>query len=344
MNTSLPLLPTTVVGSYGYPAWFTTALNEIAADAYGETDVREAHDDAVTLAMLDQERAEVDIISDGEMRRRGFYHGFYARLTGLEPLPPRRKVGAPAYDTQQRWRVTEKLCVPDGLGLVQEFAFARQRTGKPLKICCPGPLTFTILLDLNGVYANHLEAAQSLAPAINAELKALAQAGADFIQIDEPSFVTMPGELHDWVRLFNEVVSGVRAKIALHVCFGNLSSRPRGKRTWQRIFPPLLDVAADQLVLEFANREMSEIELWQEWGSAKELGAGLVDVKSFYIERPEDVAERIRLALKYVAPDKLYVNPDCGFGPMPRWIAYRKLVNMVKGARIVRGELTGTPS
>ncbi|MBI3090265.1 MAG: methionine synthase [Candidatus Tectomicrobia bacterium] len=341
MNTKLPLLPTSVVGSYGSPSWLLTALGEIEAGRYGETDRSETFDDAVRLAMLDQERAGVDIISDGELRRSGFFHGFYPRFAGLDPLPPRRRVGLPSYDTQERWRVRERLGVPRGLGIVEEFTFARAHTSKPLKVACPGPLTFTILLELNDVYPHHFAAAEEIAPAVNAELRALVAAGADFIQIDEPSFVTMPGELTEWVRLFNRVVEGVQAKIALHVCFGNLGSRPRGKRTWRRIFPALLEARVDQFVLEFANREMSEIELWKEWGSDKELGAGLVDVKSCYIERPEDVAERIRQALRYVAPEKLTVNPDCGFLAMPRWIAYRKLVAMVQGTRLVRRELTG---
>ena len=148
---------------------------------------------------------------------------------------------------------------------------------------------------------------------INAEQTALVDEGADFIQLDEPSFAIVPGSLRDWVELFNACVEGVNAKLALHVCFGNLGSRPRGKRRYNWMFPELLDVKADQLVLEFANREMVESDLWKEFGVERELGAGLIDIKSFDVESPEDVAERIREMLRYVPAEKLYINPDCGF-------------------------------
>ena len=167
----------------------------------------------------------------------------------------------------------------------------------------------------------------------------MAAAGADLIQLDEPSFAVIPGALRDWVDLYNACVEGVSAKLALHVCFGNLGSRPRGKRLYSWMMPDILDANADQLVFEFANREMAEIGLWKEFGIEKELGAGLVDVKSFYVETPEDVAERIRETLKYVPPEKLYINPDCGFFQLPRWLSYLKLEAMVAGAKIVRREL-----
>ena len=137
-------------------------------------------------------------------------------------------------------------------------------------------------------------------------------------------------------------MEGVDAKLALHVCFGNLSSRPRGKRNYDWMFPALLDTRSDQLVFEFANREMKESGLWGEVGDERELGAGVVDVKSFYVEQPEDVAERIREMLRVVEPDKLYVSPDCGFFQLPRWITYLKLEAMVRGTKLVRDELAGS--
>src|SRR5205823_4472467 len=131
------------------------------------------------------------------------------------------------------------------------------------------------------------------------------------------------------------------ARIALHVCFGNLGSRPRGKRRFGFMMPDLLQANFQQLVLEFANREMVEADLWREYAVEKELGAGVVDVKSFYVEPPEEIAERIRLLLQYVPAEKLMVNPDCGFFQLPRWLAFQKLKAMVAGTRIVRRELTG---
>ena len=207
---------------------------------------------------------------------------------------------------------------------------------------CPGPLTLTMHLRPGEGYTSRLGLAWEMAGVINSELKALVGAGADYIQIDEPSFAIIPGELDEWVRLYNATVEGVDAKLALHICFGNLGSRPRGKRSYEWMFPALLDTRSDQLVFEFANREMKESGLWGEVGDDRELGAGVIDVKSFYVEQPDDVAGRIREMLKAVEPEKLYVSPDCGFFfQLPRWITYLKLEAMVKGAKLVREELQG---
>jgi 5-methyltetrahydropteroyltriglutamate--homocysteine methyltransferase len=125
------------------------------------------------------------------------------------------------------------------------------------------------------------------------------------------------------------------------VCFGNLGSRPRGRRDYGWMFPELLEVNAEQLVLEFANREMKEASIWRDAGINREMGAGVIDVKSFHVETPQDVAERIRALLQYVPPEKLYINPDCGFFQLPRWLCFLKLKAMVEGTRIVRQELMG---
>lgn len=341
MPEQLPLLPTTVIGSHAIPSWFWTATEEIDKGSYGSTDIREAFDDAVDLAMLDQERAGVDIISDGEMRRWYFVQSFYRRMTGLTHEPPLRKIGLYAYDSPPRYRAVEKVTVPEGLGIVDEFEYAAAHTDRPLKATCPGPLTLTMHIRPGEGYTDRHELAWEFAGVINDELKALVEAGADFIQIDEPSFAIIPGELKGWIEMYNAAVEGVNARLALHVCFGNLSSRPRGKRTYRWMFPALLDARADQLVFEYANREMSEISLWPEFGVESELGAGVIDVKSFYVERPEDVAERIEAILEHVPAGKLYVNPDCGFFQLPRWITQLKLKAMVAGARLVREKLAG---
>ena len=333
------LLPTTVIGSHAMPSWLWTAVGEIDKGNYGRTDIRETFDDAVNMAIMDQERAGVDIISDGEMRRWYFVQSFYRRMSGLEEEEPLRKVGLYGYDTPQRYRAVEKVTVPKGLGIVEEFEYARTHTKKPIKVTCPGPLTLTIHVRSGQVYKSRIELAWEFAAAINSELKSLVSAGADYIQLDEPSFAIIPGELKEWLDLYNAAVDGVNAKLALHVCFGNLGSRPRGKRAYRWMFPDLLEARADQLVLEFANREMSESDLWSEFAIDRELGAGVIDVKSFHVETAEDVAERIREILKYVAPEKLYVNPDCGFFQLPRWLSYLKLEAMVAGTRLVRREL-----
>ena len=340
-ETSGVLLPTTVVGSHATPSWLLTAIDEIDNGNYGRTDVRETFDDAVNMAILDQERAGVDIISDGEMRRWYFVQSFYRRMSSLAEEPPLRKVGLYGYDSPQRYRAVGKVTVPEGLGIVEEFEYAKAHTSKPLKATCPGPLTLTMHIQPGDAYKSRMEVGWEFAGVINAELKALVEAGADYIQLDEPSFAIIPGELQEWLNLYNAAVEGVNAKLALHVCFGNLASRPRGKRTYRWMFPALLEANAEQLVLEFANREMSESDLWQEFSVDKELGAGVVDIKSFYVETPEDVAERIREILQYVSPEKLCLNPDCGFFQLPRWLTYLKLEALLAGAEIVRKELEG---
>ena len=321
------------------PSWLWTAVGEIDKGNYGRTDTQETFDDAVNIAILDQERAGVDIITDGEMRRWYFVQSFYKRMEGIASDPPLRKVGLYGYDTPPRYHTVGKVTVPDGLGILDEFKYTKAHTEKPIKVTCPGPLTLTIHLRPSEGYADRLELAWEFARVINAELKALVELGADFIQLDEPSFAVIPGSVGDWVALYNACVEGVDAKLALHVCFGNLGSRPRGKRSYRWMFPDLLDAKADQLVFEYANREMSEIDLWKEFGVDRELGAGVVDVKSFYVETADDVAERIRQILEYVPADRLYINPDCGFFQLPRWLSYLKLEALVAGTKIVRSEL-----
>ena len=181
--------------------------------------------------------------------------------------------------------------------------------------------------------------AWELSDVINRELKTLVEKGATFIQIDEPSFAIIPGQMDDWIDLYNATVKGVNAKLALHVCFGNLGSRPRGKRQYEWMFPKLLAANAEQLVLEYANREMIEADLWSKFDIPNELGAGVIDIKSFHVETPEDVAERIRILLQHTEPEKMYINPDCGFFQLPRWLAYKKLQALVAGTKIVRSEL-----
>jgi 5-methyltetrahydropteroyltriglutamate--homocysteine methyltransferase len=139
--------------------------------------------------------------------------------------------------------------------------------------------------------------------------------------------------------MFNACVEGVRAKIAYHVCFGNLLSRPRGKRSYRWMFPALREVRCQQFVFEYANREMAEIEDWKELGVDREVACGVVDVKSFYLETPEDVAERLEQCARVIPLERLSAVPDCGFFPVPRWLAFEKLKRLVAGTRLARQRL-----
>jgi 5-methyltetrahydropteroyltriglutamate--homocysteine methyltransferase len=251
-------------------------------------------------------------------------------------------VGVLLYDRMTLYETVDRITAPTGLGIVEEFKFARPRTERPLKATCPGPLTLTTSMKIGAPYRDPLDAVDDIGRIVRAELLRLAEAGADFIQIDEPAFHPLftkdPKEV---VALFNRTVAGVRAKIAMHICFGNLFGRPRTRRTYAPILPHIRDLKAEQLVLEFANREMAELELWKEHGADKELAAGLIDIKTFYAESPQEVADRIRAALKVVSPQRLWIVPDCGFCFVPRWLTLAKLKAMVEGARIVRRELAG---
>ena len=342
------LLPTSVIGSHALPGWFWTALDAIKEDKYGPTDVREVMDDAVNAAIRDQERAGIDVITDGEMRRWYFVQGFYSLFTGLQQIEPLRKTGVYGYDSPPRYRLVERITAPRGLGIVDEYRYLRDQTDRAIKVTCPGPLTLTIHMQArkgDAYDGDRIALAYDVAEIVNRELHALADEGVTFIQLDEPSYSIIPGKTNEWVRLYNTAVRGVREKglrLALHVCFGNLSSRARGKRQYRWMFPELLETTADQLILEFANREMVELDLLAEIvRGGKDVGAGVVDVKSFYVETPQDVAERVRACLEYVPPERLTLTPDCGFFQLPRWLCALKLKALADGVRLVRQELAG---
>lgn len=334
------LLPTSTVGSYARPGWLSSGLSAAERGEFGPVDLEEMLDDAVDMAVRDQEDAGIDIVTDGEMRRAGFFTAeFYGRLTGLTSLPPDRRLGAAGHDQQHRFAIREPITAPAGLGVVDEYSYLRQRTGRSIKVTLPGPFTLAGRLMTGDVYPTRIDAAQAFVPILNAELKALTAAGATFIQIDEPSPAIHPDSPADFAALFNEAVAGVDARLGAHLCFGNYAGRPLAKRVYTPVLDQMLAFRVDQLVLEFANRELAELELCREIATQKEIAVGIVDVKNSYIETPEDVAERLRKALSFVPVERLTVVPDCGFSQTARWAARAKLRAMVAGTRIVRREL-----
>jgi 5-methyltetrahydropteroyltriglutamate--homocysteine methyltransferase len=337
--TDLPILPTTVVGSHGKPGWWHACKDLHEQGAWGPYDLEELLNDAADIAILDQERAGVDIITDGEARRLdGYVDGYYRIIEGIRALPVARQAGPWGYDQQTRYEATGKIQAPHGMGIVQEFEYLVAHTKKATKATCAGPLTFGSRIHPNNVYQSVVDIAEEFAQVINAELKGLVDAGARFIQLDEPARGNVSGA--EMARLFNLATEGVEAKLAFHICFGNRFGRSRFKRSYSDYFPGVLEARTDQFVLEFASREMAEIEKWQEWNDGRELGVGIIDVKSFHPETPEDVAARLRKVLQYADPEKVYINPDCGFGWSPRNMAVGKLRAMVAGTQIVRQELS----
>lgn len=338
------MLTTSIIGSYAWPSWFITAVKAIEAGEYGPKDIEETLNDAVDMAVRDQEDAGVDIISDGEMRRFGFFTAnFYGKLTGLSTLPALRKLGPGGHDQRERLEAYEPFDAPDGLGLLPEFEYLRTRTKTPIKMPCPGPYTLAGRIMPGSIYKSRMEVADRFAELINKELKALVAAGVDFIQLDEPSYAVHKHSPKAFVDLFNKTVEGVDAKISLHLCFGNYIGRPVAHRIYEPLFPHILDANTQEYAIEFANREMAEAHLATRIVEAgKDVAAGLIDVKNYFIETPEIVADRIRVMLKHVPPERLVITPDCGFSETARWAARAKMIAMVEGARIVRAELNDT--
>jgi 5-methyltetrahydropteroyltriglutamate--homocysteine methyltransferase len=259
-------------------------------------------------------------------------------IQGIEAVPVARKDGPWGYDQQERFRAVGVIQAPGGgLGIVKEFAYAKTRTSKMLKATCAGPLTFGSRIHPGAGYKDVVQIAERFAEVINEELKGLVEAGAQWIQIDEPARGNVSGQ--EMARLFNLATRDVKAQLGFHVCFGNRYGRGRFKRTYAPYFPGILEARADQFVLEFASREMSELGLWKEFGQERDLAAGVVDVKSFYPETPEDVADRVRRLLEVCKPERLSLCPDCGFGWSPRQMCVQKLGSLVAGTKIVRREL-----
>jgi 5-methyltetrahydropteroyltriglutamate--homocysteine methyltransferase len=340
MSDALPLLPTSVVGSHALPGWFHWAQEGIKQDKFGRLDLRELYNDAVDLAILDQERAGVDVIWDGEMRRYNFIMGFYRHMTGFQMGEVPRKLGPYFYDANALQDIVSKITAPNGLGVVEEFNYARQRTTKRLKAPLPGALTLLTPTVLKSGYKNKESVVADLVTILNQECRDLVAAGCDFIQIDEPAFDSWFHQApRQVVDIFNKTVEGVSVKIAIHICFGNQAGRARDPRSYAPFLKYMRDLKAEQFVLEFANREMSELDLWRDTLPERELAAGVIDVKNFHRETPDEVAAKIRQVLKFVQAEKLWIVPDCGFNQSPRWYAVAKLNAMVAGTRIVRAEL-----
>ena len=338
---TLPLIPSSVVGSHGKPGWWFAGVKALERGEFGPGDLEEMFDDAADTAIRDMERAGIDVITDGEMRRLdGYVDTYYAIIKGIEPIPVRRRAGPWGYDQQTRYEAVGRIeTPPGGLGIVKEFEYLKTRTTRHTKATCAGPLTFGSRIHPGRMYKGVVDVAERFAEVINAELRGLAAAGAELIQIDEPARGNVSGE--EMARLFNLATAGVTAKLGFHVCFGNRFGRSRFPRTYAPYFPGLLEARADQFVLEFAGREMAELDLWKTHGDGRELGAGVVDVKGFNQDTPEDVARRIRRVLEVCPAEKLTVNPDCGFGWSPRYLCNQKITALAAGAALVRRELMG---
>jgi 5-methyltetrahydropteroyltriglutamate--homocysteine methyltransferase len=291
------------------------------------------------------------VITDGEQTRLDFNLSFYGYLAGLEleSASPRR-FGPPAHDQRGKHKVIGEIGAPRGLGVVEEFKrlqrLAKSEAGlqsPTLKASVPGPYTLSGRLLPSERYPNRYALTEALLPIVQRELGELVAAGCHEITVDEPSMSCYahreePARLVD---IFNRTVSLVAGKCRLstHLCFGNYKARAVGPRSYRPMFPAFLKLTVDEIHLEMASREFAELEIISEISPHYDVAVGIIDVKSYYIETPQDVAERVRRCLKFAKPERLAFAPDCGLSQTARWAAKEKLKNLVAGVKIVRREL-----
>ena len=337
-------LRTSVIGSYPFPSWLEFASRHLAE--FGRADIAEIQDDAVIAAVHDQVEAGLDLITDGEQTRLDFNLSFYGFIEGitLESDSPRR-FGPPAHDQRGKHAITGELRAPRGLGAVEEFKRLRRLApaGPVLKASVPGPYTLSGRLIPSGRYADRWAVTEALLPIVRAELEALVAAGCQEISVDEPSMSCYAHreDPRRFVDIFNRTVESVvgRVRLCTHLCFGNYKARAIGPRRLAPMFPAFLDFKADEMHVEMASREFAEIEVIAEIARRMDVAVGVVDVKSYHVETPAEIADRVRLCLRHAPADRLVFAPDCGLSQTARWAAQPKLRNMVAGVRQVRGEL-----
>jgi 5-methyltetrahydropteroyltriglutamate--homocysteine methyltransferase len=330
------VLPTTVVGSYSVPEWLERLKNDYYQNRLSWQHLTEICDVAIKAALKDQELAGIDVVSDGELRRDNDIDYLLARIPGVEVLNPLKAYYYDYYDVA----IPRPLHSLDGvaLGLAEDFAFTRAHTDRPIKFSFTGPFSLSRRVR-DDAYSDSAELVRALAEVLNAEAHRLAAAGATLLQIDEPFLAGYRDEVETAIEAINIVTAGVPVTWALHVCYGNRYARPSWEGHYDFLFPAVMDADVDQLVLEFARKGYDDLQLLRKYGWDRDLGLGVVDVKSEDIETSSLIAGRIRRALDVVDPEHLVVNPDCGLRHLPPDVARAKLRAMVEGAKAVRAEL-----
>ena len=347
-------LRTSVIGSYPFPGWLEFASQHL--DQFGSADRAELQDDAVIAALHDQMNAGLDVITDGEQTRLDFNLSFYGYLEGIElEGAPSRRFGPPAHDQRGKHKVVSELRAPRGLGAVDEFKRLQRLAGTAaapgrnvaLKASVPGPYTLSGRLLPNAQYPDRWALTEALLPIVRRELEALVAAGCPEISVDEPSMSCYADRENPlrFVDIMNRTVEPVvgKTRLCTHLCFGNYKGRAVGHRRVAPMFPAFLDFKVDEMHVEMASREFAEIEVITRIAQRMDAAVGIVDVKSYFIETPAIVAERVRLCLKHAPAERLVFAPDCGLSQTARWAAKQKLTNMVAGVRSVRKDL-GLPN
>ncbi|HUJ06615.1 MAG TPA: hypothetical protein VLX31_10955 [Streptosporangiaceae bacterium] len=330
------LLPTTVVGSYSVPEWLERLKTDYYHRRISAQHLNEIHEVAIKAALVDQELAGLDIVSDGELRRDNDIDYLLARIPGVE-IPHRAKTDYYDYYDAE---VTRPLPEPGetAAGLAADFTFTKAHTHKPVKFSFTGPFSLSRRIR-DSAYADPADLVRALARWLNCQARELADAGADLLQIDEPFLAGYPDAAELAVEAVNIVTAGVSATWALHVCYGNRYARPLWEGHYDFLFPAVLEARVDQLVLEFARKGPGDLRLFRQYGWDRGVGVGVIDVKSTQVEAAELVASRVRRALEVVPAGRLTLNPDCGLRHLPAEVARAKLRALVAGTAIVRAEL-----
>jgi 5-methyltetrahydropteroyltriglutamate--homocysteine methyltransferase len=335
-------MATSVVGSYSVPEWLERLKTDFYQRRISGQYLDDIHEVAIKAALKDQERAGVDVVSDGELRRDNDVDYFLARMPGVEIPHMAKTFYYDYYDAYVRHPIPEDD--PNAtLGLVDDLGFTLAYTDRPVKFSFTGPFSLARRVH-NEAYGHLDDLVLAFARILNLEAKALARAGAAILQIDEPFLAGYPEEVGLAARAINMVYDGVEGPTrALHVCYGNRYARPVWEGHYEFLFPTILDAQVDQLVLEFARKGYQDLELFKKYPTRSlTLGLGVIDVKNPATEPIELIVSRVHQALQVLPPDRLMINPDCGLRHLPADVARAKLRAMSEGAALVRAEVLGT--
>jgi 5-methyltetrahydropteroyltriglutamate--homocysteine methyltransferase len=339
------LLPTSLVGSYPQPEWLidrarlSKQVPRVRADdlwLVTPDKLEAAQDDATILAIRDQERAGLDIITDGEQRRESYSNRFATALEGIDidhpgttinrsgkPIPVPRIVGP-----IRRARPVE----------LRDLKVLRANTDRAIKATVPGPFTMSKQAQDN-FYGDEEAVALAYADAVNAEIKDLFAAGADVVQIDEPWMQQHPDKARQYgLKALDRALDGVRGTVAVHLCFG-YAAVVHDKPSGYSFLPELDACKAQQISIEVAQPKLDLAVLRQL--PSKTIILGVIDLADMNVETPQTVADRIRRALAHVPANRVVVAPDCGMKYLPRPVAFAKMQAMAEGAARVRREIAG---
>lgn len=341
----LPLLPTTVVGSYPQPDWLVdkqALCSRLPARIRAREiwkipglELEEAQDDATLIAIRDQERADVDIITDGEARRESYSNRMATALEGVDIENPGTAIDRTGTPNPVP-RITGKIKRTQPIE-VRDVEFLRANTDRLIKLTLPGPFTMTQQAQ-DDFYDDEEAVAMDYAAAVNEEIKDLFAAGADIVQLDEPYLQARPEEAKTYaVRAINRAVDGVSGTTALHVCFGYghvVDNKPNA----YSFLPELEGCDIDQISIEAAQPRLDLALL--ETLPSKTIIFGVIDLRDPEVETATIVAQRIRAALERRSAETLVIAPDCGMKYVARDVAFAKLEAMVAGTKVVREELS----